>query len=91
MSGPWDPQASGRRVGRPFLGQLRFGLNPLGVSRRRVGPTFLGRLVFGPFPFKALGSGMLAKGAGTGPKAQGSHNAPLFLPGRKAIPGWKKK
>ena len=76
MSGPWDPQASGRRVGRAFLGRLRFGPNPLGVSRRRVGPAFLGRLVFGPFPFKAFGSGMLAKGAGPGPKAQGERSRP---------------
>ena len=50
-SGPWDPQASGRRVGRAFLG----------------------RLVFGTFPFDALRSGRLAKGAGPGPKAQGTH------------------
>ena len=29
---------------------------------------FLGRLVSGPFPFEALGSGRLARGAGPGPK-----------------------
>ena len=32
--------------------------------------------MFGPFPFEALRSGRLAKGAGPGPKAQGTHNAP---------------
>ena len=45
-----------------------YGLNPLGVPEWKVGPTFLGRLVSGPFPFEALGSGRLAKGAGLGPK-----------------------
>ena len=44
------------------------GPNPLGVPGWRVGRAFLGQLVSGPFPFEALGSGRLARGAGPGPK-----------------------
>ena len=50
------------------MGKLMFGPYPLGVSGRRVGPAFLGRLVAGPFPFEALGSGLLAMGVGPGSK-----------------------
>ena len=65
---------SGRRVNRAFLDRLRFGPNPLGVFGRSVGPTLLDWLRFGPFFFKALGSGRLSKGAGSGPKVQGSYS-----------------
>ena len=44
------------------------GPNPLGVPERRVGRAFLGQLVFRSFPFEALRSGRLARGAGPGPK-----------------------
>ena len=62
------PSASGQRIGRAFLGRLVFRPNPLGVPGRRVDQAFLGQLVLGSFPFEALGSGRLARGAGPGPK-----------------------
>ena len=42
--------------------------NPLGVPGQGVDRAFLGQLVPGPFPFEALGSGRLARGAKPGPK-----------------------
>ena len=53
----------------------------------------MGWLASGLNPFGDLRSGRLARGAGPGPKVptMGTHNAPLFLPGRKIIPGRKKK
>ena len=49
---------------------------------------FLGRLVSGPNPLRALGSGQLTRGAGPGPKVPTM--SPLFMSGRKTIPGRKK-
>ena len=59
------------------------------VPGRRVDRAFLGRLASGPFSFGALGFGQLARGAGLGPKVPTM--PPVFLPGRKTIPGRKKE
>ena len=57
-----------RRIGRAFLGRLAYGLDPLGAFGWRVGRSFLGLMASRPFPFRAHGSGRLARGVGLGPK-----------------------
>ena len=64
------------------------GPNPLGVPERRVDPAFLGRLVSGSFPFEALGSGRLARGAGLGPKVP---TMPSFPAGEEDHPQLGKR
>ena len=85
VPGPNPLRVPGRRVGRAFLCGLVSGTNPLRVPGRRVDRAFLGRLASGPFPYWALGLGLLARGAGPGPKVptmppfscQGGRSSPV--------------
>ena len=82
-------RAPGQRIDRAFLGRLAFGPNPFGVPGRRIDQAFLGLVAFGLSPTGALGLGRLAKG--TEPRPIVPSMPPLFLPGRKIIPGWKNR
>ena len=59
------------------------------VLGRKFSRAFLGRLTLGPGPVRAIRLGQLARGTELGPMVPTM--PPFFLPGRKNIPGRKKR
>ena len=89
-SGIRGARVPGRKVARAFLGRLTLGPSPVrAVPGRKFSRAFLGRLTLGPGPVEAIGLGRLARGTEPGPMVPTM--PPFFLPGRKIIPGRKKR